>query len=221
MSQAHLNPPFRADHVGSLVRPQKLLETRQAYADGKVPAEALHALEDAAIRDVVALQERVGLSSITDGEFRRNNWRDRFFERTDGYSEDKMPSSFIFTEFSGETRRGMPVQYAVDKLQRRDPITADDFAVLQKLTKRMAKATIPSPTVNHFFTGDKALENSPYAGDRQDLSGRHRRDLSPGRWPRSPSSAANISKSTKCRSRCFAIPRTKTSSGRAAKTRRS
>lgn len=161
-----VNPPFRADHVGSLVRPRKLLEARKAFAEGKLPARDLHALEDAAISDAVALQERVGLQSITDGEFRRNNWRDRFFERTAGYSDDKIPSSFSFTEFSGETRRGMPVQYAVGKLQHRDPITADDFAALQKLTRRTAKATIPSPTVNHFFTGDKGLEKSPYAGDR-------------------------------------------------------
>lgn len=163
----HVNPPFRADHVGSMIRPEKLLEARRARAEGKLEAEALRALEDAAIREVVAMQERVGLQAITDGEFRRNNWRDRFFERTDGYANDKIQSSFTFTEFSGETRRGMPVHYAVGKLKRRDPITADDFATLQKLTKRTAKATIPSPTVNHFFTGDKGLEKSPYAGDRK------------------------------------------------------
>src|SRR5512146_49687 len=160
-------PPFRADHVGSLIRPHALLEARKAHAEGKLAGEALRAIEDDAIRDAVALQERVGLQAITDGEFRRNNWRDRFFERTDGYSGDKIPSSFTFTEFSGETRRGMPVHYATARLKRRDPITADDFASLQKLTKRMAKATIPSPTVNHFFTGDKGLEKSPYAGDRK------------------------------------------------------
>jgi len=162
-----IDPPFRADHVGSLLRPKALLEARRAHAQGKLPATELHALEDRAIRDAVALQERVGLEAITDGEFRRNNWRDRFFERTDGYSSDKIPSSFSFTEFSGETRRGMPVHVAVGTLKRRDPITADDFAALQKLTKRTAKATIPSPTVNHFFTGDKGLARSPYAGDRQ------------------------------------------------------
>ena len=61
----------------------------------------------------------------------------------------------------------MPVTVAVGTLKRRDPITADDFAELQKLTKRTAKATIPSPTVNHFFTGDAGLKNSPYAGDRK------------------------------------------------------
>jgi len=165
--KGRINPPFHADHVGSLIRPHALLEARKAQAEGKLAPDALRALEDKAIRDAVALQERVGLQAITDGEFRRNNWRDRFFERTDGYSTDKIPSSFTFTEFSGEVRRGMPVRYAASKLKRRDPITADDFAALQKLTKRVAKATIPSPTVNHFFTGDKGLAKSPYAGDRK------------------------------------------------------
>jgi 5-methyltetrahydropteroyltriglutamate--homocysteine methyltransferase len=167
MSPIHINPPFHADHVGSMIRPRNLLEARAARNEGRITAEALRAIEDTTIRDAVALQERVGLQAITDGEFRRNNWRDRFFERTDGYSQDKMPSSFTFTEFSGETRRGVPVRYTVAKLKRRDPITADDFAALQKLTTRTAKATIPSPTVNHFFTGDKGLETSPYAGDRK------------------------------------------------------
>ncbi|MGH7034916.1 MAG: hypothetical protein ACREFL_14390, partial [Stellaceae bacterium] len=163
----HTTPPFRADHVGSLIRPHALLEARKAHAEGKLEGQALRAIEDEAIGEAVALQERVGLQAITDGEFRRNNWRDRFFERTEGYSGDKIPSSFTFTEYSGETRRGMPVHYATARLKRRDPITADDFAALQKLTKRMAKATIPSPTVNHFFTGDKGLDKSPYAGDRK------------------------------------------------------
>jgi 5-methyltetrahydropteroyltriglutamate--homocysteine methyltransferase len=167
MPEAHTNPPFRADHVGSLIRPAALLQARRDHQAGKLSAPALRAIEDAAIREAVALQERVGLQAITDGEFRRNNWRDRFFERTDGYSKDKIQSSFIFTEYSGAQRPGMPVTVAVGTLKRRDPITADDFAALQKLTKRTAKATIPSPTVNHFFTGDKGLANSPYAGDRK------------------------------------------------------
>ena len=114
-------PPFRADHVGRLIRPHALLEARKARAEGKLAGGALHAIEDEAIRDAVALQERVGLQAITDGEFRRNNWRDRFFERTEGYSGDKIPSAFTFTEFSGETRRGMPVHYATARLKRRDP----------------------------------------------------------------------------------------------------
>ena len=181
MTETHLNPPFRADHVGSLLRPAALLQARRDRAAGKITAAALRDVEDAAIDDVVALQERVGLEAITDGEFRRNNWRDRFFERTAGFSPDKTPSSFSFTEYSGATRGGMPVQYAIGILARRDPITADDFAALQKLTKRMAKATIPSPTVNHFFTGDKGLAKSPYAGDRQryfaDIAALYRQEI--------------------------------------------
>ncbi|HVA11694.1 MAG TPA: 5-methyltetrahydropteroyltriglutamate--homocysteine S-methyltransferase [Stellaceae bacterium] len=163
---AKTNPPFRADHVGSLLRSQALLDARKALAAGNGSAEELRALEDKEILAAIALQERVGLQSITDGEFRRNNWRDRFFERVEGYSQDRIASSFVFTEFSGETRRGMPVRYTVGKLKQRESITADDFAFVLKNTRRMAKATIPSPTVNHFFTGDAGLAKSPYAGDR-------------------------------------------------------
>ncbi|HEV8015114.1 MAG TPA: 5-methyltetrahydropteroyltriglutamate--homocysteine S-methyltransferase [Stellaceae bacterium] len=165
--EAKINPPFRADHVGSLLRSPPLLDARKARAEGKGSGEALRALEDQEILGVIALQERVGLQAITDGEFRRSNWRDRFFERVEGYSQDKIPSSFSFTEFSGEQRRGMPVRYTVGKLKQRESITADDFAFVRAHTKRMAKATIPSPTVNHFFTGDAGLAKSPYAGDRK------------------------------------------------------
>jgi 5-methyltetrahydropteroyltriglutamate--homocysteine methyltransferase len=165
--KAKINPPFHADHVGSMLRPQELLNARKAQAEGKLSSEELRALEDREIRNAIALQERVGLQAITDGEFRRNNWRDRFFERVDGYSKDRIPSSFSFTEFTGENRRGMPVRYTVGKLARRESITAEDFAFVIKTTKRTAKATIPSPTVNHFFTGDKGLETSPYAGNRK------------------------------------------------------
>lgn len=179
--KAKINPPFRADHVGSLIRSKALLDLRHAVAAGKASAEALHALEDKEIRDVIALQERVGLQSITDGEFRRNNWRDRFFERVEGYSSDKIPSSFTFTEFSGERRRGMPVRYTTGKLKQRESITAEDFAFVLKNTKRMAKATIPSPTVNHFFTGDEGLAKSPYAGNRKmymaDIAGIYRDEI--------------------------------------------
>ncbi|HXQ53244.1 MAG TPA: 5-methyltetrahydropteroyltriglutamate--homocysteine S-methyltransferase [Stellaceae bacterium] len=155
-------PPFRADHVGSLIRPRALIDAHTKFNQGKLAREALKALEDAAIRDAVAMQERVGLDAITDGELRRNNWRDGFFESVAGFSESKVGSSFTFTEYSGETHPGMPVPVVTGKLARRKPITADDFAFTSALTKRTAKATLPSPTVNHFFSGDKALAGSPY-----------------------------------------------------------
>lgn len=156
--------PIRADHVGSMIRPAALVAARLAFDDGKLEAGQLRELEDAAIADVVALQERSGIGCITDGEYRRHNWRDGFFESVDGFSEDKVESSFIFTEYSGAQRHGMPIPVVRDKLTRRKSITADDFAYTKTLTSGLVKATLPSPTVNHFFAGDKALDGSPYEG---------------------------------------------------------
>jgi 5-methyltetrahydropteroyltriglutamate--homocysteine methyltransferase len=161
-----INPPFRAEHVGSLIRSPELLAARDEFAAGTLPAAALREREDAEIRAAVAMQERIGLHSISDGEFRRNNWRDRFFERVDGFSKERVPSSFVFTDFSGEQRRGLPVPVAVDTLHRRETLTADDFAFLKSVTKGTPKATLPSPTVNHFFSGDPGLKDSPYANRR-------------------------------------------------------
>jgi 5-methyltetrahydropteroyltriglutamate--homocysteine methyltransferase len=165
MVQGRTTPPFRADHVGSLIRPQSLIDARDAFDAGKLPEAELRSLEDAAIRDAVAMQERVGLQSITDGELRRHNWRDGFFESVAGFTEERVPSSFIFTEYSGEQRRGIPIPVVTSEMKRLKSITADDFEFTRSLTKRTAKATLPSPTVNHFFAGDAAFAKSPY-GDR-------------------------------------------------------
>jgi 5-methyltetrahydropteroyltriglutamate--homocysteine methyltransferase len=156
--------PIRADHVGSMIRPADLVAARQAFDEGNLEAGRLRQLEDAAIAGVVALQERTGIGCITDGEYRRHNWRDGFFESVDGFSEDKVESSFIFTEYSGAERHGIPIPVVLDKLTRRKSITADDFAYTKTLTSSLVKATLPSPTVNHFFAGDKALKDSPYDG---------------------------------------------------------
>lgn len=155
-------PPFRADHVGSLIRPRALITAHAAQAAGKMSLAELTALEDAAIRDCVLMQERTGIKAITDGEFRRNNWRDRFFERVDGFSAERVPSGFFFTEYDGGRHRGMPVPTVVGRLKRRDSLTAGDFAFLKPLVHATAKATLPAPSANHFFSGDKSLENSPY-----------------------------------------------------------
>jgi 5-methyltetrahydropteroyltriglutamate--homocysteine methyltransferase len=157
-----INPPFHADHVGSFIRPRELIAAHTEFNQGKLAREPLRALEDKAIRDVVAMQERVGLQSITDGELRRNNWRDGFFESVAGFSETRVGSSFTFTEYSGDTHPGMPVPVVTGKLSRKKPITAEDFAFTRALTRRTAKATLPSPTVNHFFSGDRGLAGSPY-----------------------------------------------------------
>jgi 5-methyltetrahydropteroyltriglutamate--homocysteine methyltransferase len=159
-------PPFRADHVGSLLRSRDVIDARVKYLAGSLSLDKLTEFEDAAIREAIAMQERVGLQAITDGEIRRNDWRDRFFERVDGFSASRIDSSFEFTEDSGERRKGRPIPTVVDKLRRRGTLTADDFSFLAKNTARTAKATLPSPTVNHFFSGDQGWIGSPYE-DRQ------------------------------------------------------
>ncbi|MGH7089131.1 MAG: hypothetical protein ACREFQ_09545, partial [Stellaceae bacterium] len=167
MPAHRINPPFRADHVGSLIRPPELREAHRRGNEGQFPKGELTGLEDNAIRNAVALQERVGLQAITDGEMRRNNWRDGFFESVAGFSGDKVGSSFTFTEYSGDTHPGMPVPVVTGRLKRRKSIAADDFAFTRLLTRRTAKATLPAPSVNHFFSGDASLAHSPYRDRRE------------------------------------------------------
>lgn len=154
--------PFRADHVGSLLRPPALIEAHTAFMEGKLPADELVALEDTAIEEAIALQERVGLQPVTDGELRRTNWRDRFFERVDGFSDERVESSFFFTGDDGVEFRGVPIPVVADRLERRETLTADDFGFLVEHTSHVPKATLPSPSVNHFFAGDASFEASPY-----------------------------------------------------------
>ena len=111
-------PPFRADHVGSLIRPQELRDARQAHLEGTVPAAELHALEDRLISEAVAMQERVGLQAITDGEFRRTSFREVLFESIDGFSKERVETDFSFSYADGSTRRATPVPKVVSRLRR-------------------------------------------------------------------------------------------------------
>src|SRR5476649_1448265 len=93
-------PPFRADHVGSLLRPPALLDARAQHASGELSAEALTAVEDASIRDVVRMQENVGLQTVTDGEFRRTSWHMDFIYSLGGISRT---DEKITVHFENET----------------------------------------------------------------------------------------------------------------------
>src|ERR1700761_380122 len=95
-------PPFRADHVGSLLRPKSLLQARADFSAGKISTEDLHAQEDAAIRDVIQLQHDCGLQTVTDGEFRRKSWHMDFIMSLDGITENSSES--IHVEFHNEDR---------------------------------------------------------------------------------------------------------------------
>ena len=156
------NPPFRADHVGSLLRPPELKKARRERVTGKISAEELRSLEDVLIRRVVAQQEQAGLQSITDGEFRREDFYTDFFVRGLGGVEVRMESfAAYFVDHEG---RKIPVPWAqvVSRMRWRRPIYADHFRFLQSVTKQTPKVTVPSPIILHFTSGSAAIRKGAY-----------------------------------------------------------
>src|SRR5687768_15190059 len=124
-------PPFRADHVGSLLRPARLLEARESFAEGRIPADELRAIEDDAIRDVVRMQRDVGLQSATDGEFRRASWHMDFIYRIDGISKAEDNLTVQFRNEQG-TIEFTPAALRIDgKLGLTETIFGEDFEFLQ------------------------------------------------------------------------------------------
>jgi 5-methyltetrahydropteroyltriglutamate--homocysteine methyltransferase len=159
-------PPFRADHVGSLIRPQELRDARQAHLEGRLPAPELGAIEDRLIRKVVALQERVGLQAVTDGEFRRTSFREVLFESISGFSTERVETDFSFSYADGSSRRATPVPRVVSRLQRSGSMAAADFKFLKTATKATPKVMLPAPSLAHWFVGDRVFAGSPYADAR-------------------------------------------------------
>jgi 5-methyltetrahydropteroyltriglutamate--homocysteine methyltransferase len=156
------NPPFRADHVGSLLRPPDLKKARQDRSEGRISAQELKSVEDAAIRRVVAQQDQVGLQSITDGEFRREDFYTDFFVRGLGGVEVRMESSAAY--FVDHEGRKIPVPWAqvVSRMRWSAPIYADHFRFLRSITKRTPKVTLPSPIILHFTSGSAAIRKGAY-----------------------------------------------------------
>src|SRR5262245_23637866 len=141
-------PPFRADHVGSLLRPKALREAFRAWdGEGGEPA-ALVAAQEAAIRDVVELQENAGLQVVTDGEFRRSSYWGRFVARCEGF--DIKPAIFKFRDDAGHEAQ-FTATYAVGRLQRARPLATDEFDYVSKVASVTAKITMPAPSTMHFY----------------------------------------------------------------------
>jgi 5-methyltetrahydropteroyltriglutamate--homocysteine methyltransferase len=154
-------PPFRADHVGSLLRPKPVLEARERRRRGEIPIEALREIEDAAIRQAVKLQEDAGLQAITDGEFRRAYFHIDFLENLKGVAvKGGLPVKFR-GDF-GEREFSPPRMEIVGRLERTRPIAVDDFTYLRDLTGRTPKLCIPSPTMLHFRSGRKGISAEIY-----------------------------------------------------------
>jgi len=155
------NPPFRADQVGSLLRPKQLLEVRERYFKGEIPKAELRQAEDTAIREVVKKQENVGLQSVTDGEFRRTFFHTDFLERLQGVTV----SGGINVQFKG--KQGIvdfapPRLTVTGKLRHVEDIQKADFEFLTSVTTQTPKVTIPSPTMVHFRGGRKAIDIEAY-----------------------------------------------------------
>jgi 5-methyltetrahydropteroyltriglutamate--homocysteine methyltransferase len=154
-------PPFRADHVGSLLRPPELLRVRDDFAEKRVTREALREAEDAAIRDVVFMQEDIGLSSVTDGEFRRTYFHIDFLEKLEGV-EARGGMTVSFRTESGNVDFAPPVLHVTKKIRHVEPIQRRDFEFLKSITKATPKVTIPSPTMLHFRGGRDAISREAY-----------------------------------------------------------
>jgi 5-methyltetrahydropteroyltriglutamate--homocysteine methyltransferase len=160
---ARSSPPFRADHVGSLLRPPALLQAREDHAQGRLSAEDLRAVEDEAIREVVHMQEDVGLQTATDGEFRRASWHMDFIYRLRGVSKAPGELKVQFRNEQG-TIEFTPAALRIDSpLGIDETIFGEDFAFLKEQVGRATpKLTIPSPSMVHYRGGRAAIDESVY-----------------------------------------------------------
>jgi 5-methyltetrahydropteroyltriglutamate--homocysteine methyltransferase len=156
-------PPFRADQVGSLIRPAALLAARTACARNEITPAALHELESAAIREAVTMQEDCGLQVVTDGEFRRSTWHRDFLLKLSNVVLAPGRITMSFRTASGESANRAPTAMAVQgRVARPAPIFVEDFRFVQSLTRVTPKLTIPSPTILHFRGGRQSIDQATY-----------------------------------------------------------
>jgi 5-methyltetrahydropteroyltriglutamate--homocysteine methyltransferase len=154
------NPPFRAEHIGSLLRPKSLLDQRDRFTRGEISRAALAVAEDAAIKQALALQERVGLNLATDGEFRRRSYHSFFYRRLGDIRIDTLAGE----EAKGGTETGttgkrasQPTALIKSRVQWTGPINVPDFKFVAANTRLTPKITLPGPCALHFRGGDAAV----------------------------------------------------------------
>jgi 5-methyltetrahydropteroyltriglutamate--homocysteine methyltransferase len=157
-------PPFRADHVGSLLRPAELMRAREEHAAGRLDDERLRALEDEAIRDVVKMQQEVGLQSATDGEFRRATWHMDFIYQLGGVEKAPGDIKVQFRNAEGEIEFTPAAIHIGEPVHLEHTIFEPDFAFLRDAVspEQTAKLTIPSPSMVHYRGGAAAIDREIY-----------------------------------------------------------
>jgi methionine synthase II (cobalamin-independent) len=157
-------PPFRADHVGSLLRPANLLKAREDFSQDKITAEELRGIEDDAIRHVIKMQRDVGLQSATDGEFRRASWHMDFIYRLGGIEKAPGDLKVRFRNEQGEIEFTPAAIHVAEKVHLAEPIFAEDFRFLQVVAGDgvTPKLTIPSPSMVHYRGGRASIDKDLY-----------------------------------------------------------
>jgi 5-methyltetrahydropteroyltriglutamate--homocysteine methyltransferase len=161
-------PPFRADHVGSLLRPPELLEARTEHQAGRLSAAELRAAEDQAIRDAVRLQRDLGLKGITDGEMRRGSWHMDFLYQIGGVGHSDRRLHIEFKNEAGTVEFSPTAHRINDKLGLDKVIFGDDFSFLKSAAGPTGadggtpKLTIPSPSMLHYRGGRAAIDETAY-----------------------------------------------------------
>jgi 5-methyltetrahydropteroyltriglutamate--homocysteine methyltransferase len=174
-------PPFRADHVGSLLRPPALLEARGAAAAGRIDSEDLRAAEDDAIRDAVRMQEEIGLRAVTDGEYRRTSWHMDFIYGLDGIAtaDDKVKVSFHNEQ--GDLEFTAAALHVNGRIGVSETVFGDAFSFLRDCVEgAVPKLTIPSPSMVHWRGGRAAVDEGVYPeldGFWADLTAAYREEV--------------------------------------------
>jgi 5-methyltetrahydropteroyltriglutamate--homocysteine methyltransferase len=152
-------PTNSVDHVGSLKRPSELVQSWRDWEAGSVSFEALREVQDRAIRDVVAMQEGLGLPVVTDGEFRRGGWSRGFLSAVQGF--DFRASQLTFRNDQGFSTAS-PAPVATKPIRRKQPIVTDDFKFIQSVANHRAKVTMPTPSHMHFGQFKEAVDRKVY-----------------------------------------------------------
>jgi 5-methyltetrahydropteroyltriglutamate--homocysteine methyltransferase len=158
-------PPFRANHVGSLLRPPELLQAREKHQKGELGAAQLREVEDRCIRDAAKMQEEIGMQGVTDGEFRRSLWHADFLSQFEGIKvvEGLLPESARHFQNPDADVQRSPTQFVVTgKLGHPRGIETQNFKFLASVTKNTPKQCIPSPTLVHFRTGRAGVDKAAY-----------------------------------------------------------
>jgi len=156
--------PFRADHVGSLLRPPELLQARDAHRAGRISAAELRRVEDRAIAEAVNMQGELGLTGVTDGEFRRGSWHMDFLHQIGGVAQTGQTLRVQFRNEAGPVEAALGAFRVGGKLTLGKTIFGDDFAYLQSVAPpgTTPKLTIPSPSMLHYRGGRAVIDQAAY-----------------------------------------------------------